>query len=258
MVGVIDERALRLLLEISETEFARFKDLNLTVQNPRTLSLKLRKLESLGLVSRAGGGYKITEPGKRAAEVLQSYTEIVGGRPKLLNLGRIPHAIFAPVVRKYCELLYDSYHARLEGVILFGSVAKGTWTTDSDIDLLVLVQGWEGKKVWERVSELSEVKAALAVTPEFSAAVKEGFWSVVQHIPFSLEELRSFRPIYLDIAFDGLLLFDRVGLMERFVDSVKTRAKRLGTKRITLPDGGSYWVMNETEAGEVVALGQQS
>ena len=34
-------------------------------------------------------------------------------------------------------------------------------------------------------------------------------------------------------------------------------AKSAGTRRVTLPDGGSYWVMKRTSMGEVVELGKQ-
>lgn len=39
------------------------------------------------------------------------------------------------------ELLKSVYGNRLKAVILYGSVARGTQTEDSDIDIMVLVDG---------------------------------------------------------------------------------------------------------------------
>lgn len=43
------------------------------------------------------------------------------------------------IVNKCKEVLARQYGKRLKGVILYGSMARGEATTDSDIDLLVLL-----------------------------------------------------------------------------------------------------------------------
>lgn len=43
------------------------------------------------------------------------------------------------IVNKCKEVLAKQYGKRLKGVILYGSMARGEETTDSDIDLLVLL-----------------------------------------------------------------------------------------------------------------------
>jgi hypothetical protein len=52
------------------------------------------------------------------------------------NLDKIHHPVFADVIRKYCEILLQHFGERLMGVLLYG---------DSDMDVLVLVRGWEEK-----------------------------------------------------------------------------------------------------------------
>lgn len=254
---MIDAKGAAILLLMKDKGAARFKDLARVIHNSRTLSLKLRKLQSSGLVRREENRYKITETGKKVASLLGSYMEIVSGdKPRFQNLERIPHRVLAPLVGRYCELLHDAYKERLEGIMIFGSVARGDWNEYSDIDILVVVRGWERMRVWERISELGAIKDELARAPEFSGAVKEGFWPVIQHVPLDLEELGRFGTIYLDVVFDGLLLFDRGGLMKGFVDSIRGWAERADARRVTLPDGRSYWTMKQARAGEIVELGQ--
>src|SRR2546425_1064363 len=167
---MIDERALSLLLAIRARTSARFVHLSQILRNPRTLSAKIRKLENEGLLVSAEGTYRLTEGGLRVAEILEEYTLTVGKRPLLVNFDRVPHSAYSPLLRRYCELLYERYR---------------------------------------------------------------------------------------DISFDGVILFDRDGVMKGFMDSIKSWAKSAGTRRVTLPDGGSYWVMKRTSMGEVVELGKQ-
>jgi predicted nucleotidyltransferase len=54
------------------------------------------------------------------------------------NLDKIHHPVFADVIRKYCEILLQHFGERLMGVLLYGSIARGDWNRDSDIDILVV------------------------------------------------------------------------------------------------------------------------
>ncbi len=45
----------------------------------------------------------------------------------------------ARLLKKYTQTIVDLSNGRIQSVILFGSVARGEWTKDSDIDMLVIV-----------------------------------------------------------------------------------------------------------------------
>ena len=47
----------------------------------------------------------------------------------------------AELLKRVKSILQETYGARLRGVILYGSEARGTADPDSDIDLLVLLEG---------------------------------------------------------------------------------------------------------------------
>ena len=52
-----------------------------------------------------------------------------------------PHALDQTARRRIHELLADCFGDRLQGVVLYGSEARGTAVSDSDADLLVLLRG---------------------------------------------------------------------------------------------------------------------
>ena len=61
------------------------------------------------------------------------------------------------ILQEMAELLKQVYGDRLKAVILYGSVARGTQTEDSDVDILVLGNGTEAqlRDYHERLSDVS-------------------------------------------------------------------------------------------------------
>ncbi|MBV8978514.1 MAG: nucleotidyltransferase domain-containing protein [Alphaproteobacteria bacterium] len=60
-----------------------------------------------------------------------------------------PHLANDPVLRKAKDGLRKIYGARLAGVVLYGSRARGEARPDSDYDLLALIEGYDPSKGWD-------------------------------------------------------------------------------------------------------------
>lgn len=251
MASLIDEYALKLLKAIKEAGRARFRDLRAFVPNPRTLSAKLKLLRELGLVRRDGLSYTLTELGERAAEKLAEVEELLHAHPGVQNIERIPHALYAPLIKRFCEKLCEAFGDRLVSVVLFGSVARGDWGRDSDIDLLVVAEGWEGKAAWERLRELRKAERGLEASPEYLRVVEAGYTPVIQPYLLSKSEARKFHTIYLDLALEGIVLYDRESYMSSIIRSVRQKLEEIRAVKVTLPNRKYYWVLGE---GGVVEL----
>jgi len=254
---MIDEKAFALLKRMQGSSGVRFSELLLAVSNPRTLSSKLRMLEEEGLVVRDDGLYRVTERGKKAASLLEEYSKLLGKGDGLRGLDRVPHSHYSPLLRDYCQLLSSFYDEKLEGVVLFGSVARGDWKRESDIDLLVVVDSWETIGDRARIDELSTLKGRLARCRSHAEAMRDGFVPAIHELPLAPAQLNEFRRVYLDIALDGILLFDRVGKLKEFIEQTRARAKAAGSRRVVYPDGKFYWILAGTRPGEVVEFGVQ-
>jgi DNA-binding transcriptional ArsR family regulator len=257
MKAMVDEKALTILGRMAGTERIRFNELRLSVSNPRTLSSKLKMLEAEGLVVREGGSYRATEAGKKAAVLLAEYRRLLGEEGRLQGVDRIPHLHYRPLLRDYCELLSGLYGERLLGVALFGSVARGDWRRESDIDLLVVVDGWESKGDRSRVEELTAVKGRLTKCGSHAEAMRNGFVPAIHELPLAQSELQLFRTVYFDIALDGIVLLDRRREMRQFIESTRAQAKASGARRVVYPDGSFYWILSRNPPGEVFELGIQ-
>jgi len=251
---MIDKYASALLLELKDRGTARFSELGGILRNPRTLSKKLKELRSLGMVECKDGIYSLSEKGRRAAELVQSWKELLEGpKAEIKNLYRIPHPVYGGVLRRYCELLLNHFKERLKGVLLFGSVARGDWTPSSDLDLLIVVEGWR-KPTWERIRELMRLEDELRNTPEYTQALKAGYIPIIQEYPLDEEEALRTQRIYIDACMEGIILYERDGFLTHIFDNLRKRMMELGSRRISTPDGKHYWVLWQGRAGEVFEL----
>ncbi len=251
-----DELSRRILLELRNKGRARFTDLKSVIGNPRTLTIKLDKLKRLGLIEAKNGLYEPTNKGLEVSRMLEDLRNILHSpEPLMENVERIPHQYYAPVVRRYCEFLRELLGDRLLSIMLFGSIARGDWDKNSDIDILIVAEGWEDKPAWVRIKELRRAKEALEGSPEYSESLRAGYYPIIQNYCLSVEEAKRFNRIYLDAVLDGIMLYDRNSFLTRVLRSLRKRLEEMGSRRVTLPGKGFYWILKDVKAGEVIKLG---
>ena len=134
---------------------------------------------------------------------------------------------------------------RLVSIVLFGSVARGDARQASDIDVLIVAEGFPRSLRDRRRPLLAEWVRVRGALP----AVE---WNLVTKTP---EEARTPSPLYLDLVEDGVLLFDRDGFFGGVLDALRARMRALGSRRIYLSDGSWYWDLRPGfRFGEVVEL----
>ena len=89
-----------------------------------------------------------------------------------------------PMLQKCRALLQALYGPRLYGVVLYGSCARGTEETDSDIDLMVLLEGpvdsaQEIRRIWAALYPLQlESERLLSVVPVDVALYNRGEYAL--------------------------------------------------------------------------------
>lgn len=249
--------ALRILRSLGEKGL-RFNEILNTVGNPKTLSKRLRDLSTHGLVEKRGNRYVVTETGR---QVLSSISQLAAKLSssqwlKMEGLEKIPYRELRDLLGRYCELLMDRYNDDLVSIIVFGSMTRGeAKPNESDVDVLVVVDGWEELGVWDRIGQLVEVEDRLRRTVEFKELVERGVYPIIQNYPLSASEGREFHSIYLDMVFDRAILYDRMGFMAQVLERLRGRLSDEGARRVSLPNGSWYWILKpDLKAGEVVDL----
>jgi len=121
----------------------------------------------------------------------------------------------------------------VKGVVLFGSVARDEATERSDVDLLVLHDGLDADIVERRRIVYEEVSKAL-----------QGIFPVTV-IDMELEHFlnpKTITSLLLNIYYDGVVVLDRTGGLQEFMESVRRRIEGSGLARRR--DGRAYyWVL---------------
>jgi predicted nucleotidyltransferase len=148
------------------------------------------------------------EIGRRATskDVIE---EFVGRRLRFLRLKK--------EVRDYINGFVDliTRKEKVMGIMLFGSVARGLYRKDSDIDVLIVIRG-------SAISCIDEIEESIDGVEELRAPlVKMGFYLRIRPLILSLEDLKIFRPIYLSIVDEGVILFERRDALTNFMTDIK-------------------------------------
>lgn len=136
---------------------------------------------------------------------------------------------------------------RLVSLVLFGSVARGDARESSDIDLLVVAEGFP-RSLRDRRRPLLDAWERLRHAHSLPAVE----WNLVTKSP---EEASYHSPLYLDIVEEGILVVDRDGFFEHVLAEMRARMQELGSRRVFLADGSWYWDLKpDFRFGEVVEI----
>jgi predicted nucleotidyltransferase len=145
-----------------------------------------------------------------------------------------------------------TYGERLIALAIFGSWARGEATPASDLDLLVVAEPLPPSRM-KRVREFRLVA-------DMSRAVRSRVWSdrgpEIELAPVfkTPQELAAGSPLYLDMTLWRIVLIDRGGMLEAFLEGLRERMRALGSRRVPFK-GGAFWDYKpDFRPGEVVEL----
>lgn len=130
----------------------------------------------------------------------------------------------------------------IAGVILFGSVARGEESERSDVDLLVL---WEGLDVNPRERYVYVYRV---VSRYFPPSVR---LTVLDMEYSGFLRVRKLTPLLLNVMYDGVVLYDRHGLLEEFLSKVRRELRAKGVRR---RKSGKYYYWELPKPGAKVEL----
>lgn len=104
------------------------------------------------------------------------------------------------ILAEYTEKLKSVYADKLARVILFGSYARGDYTADSDIDIMIILADDEDG-MRKKEDELA------SVTFDFDMAYDVYIQPVTQ-IVNTFNYWQKVHPLYQDICKEGVVLYD--------------------------------------------------
>lgn len=143
------------------------------------------------------------------------------------------------------------YGERLVSLAVFGSVGRGVPGTESDVDLLIIIDNLALGRM-KRVLEFEKVEKL--VEPVLQNMNKCGISTVISPVIKTREEVLAGSLLFLDMIEDARILYDRNGFFTNFLERLKKRLQKLGAKKIKY-GGAWYWVLKEDyKAGETFEI----
>jgi hypothetical protein len=115
----------------------------------------------------------------------------------------------------------------ITGAIVFGSVARGVQSKDSDADLLAVAESLHPKRN-RRGGQIAQIKSMFPKIPLDVLLLTQE--EVVSNF-------RNHNPLFLDIAEDGIIILDKDDFLKDLISEAKTYIRTRGIKRF-----GDGWV----------------
>lgn len=126
-------------------------------------------------------------------------------------------------IMSFVDLIDENPH--ILGVILFGSIAKNSFSRFSDIDLAVITNS----KFIDCLDYLNRKRKE--VNSYQDILIERGLSLFISPLILSLKDLEILNPIYFEIAEYGIVLFQRGNAVSEFLNKIaKTKHKRINTK----------------------------
>jgi len=132
------------------------------------------------------------------------------------------------------------YKDRLISVVIFGSLARGCPSYDSDIDLLIVAEKLPRGRM-KRVREFEKVENK--IDWYLRQLEKKGIYTYLSPIIKTKEEVELGSPLFLDMVENSIILFDRNDFFKNKILDLKKRLEKSGAKRIE-KESYWYWVLN--------------
>ncbi len=159
---------------------------------------------------------------KRTTGKRVSFTEVIRrmvGKPLVLMK-------LDPDIRDYIKAFVDRIvqNPHTLGIILFGSVAKLTFTKWSDIDVAVITDS-------DILDYLGYLNAELKEISSYQdKLIKKRLSLYISPLIITKKDIGKLNPIYFDIANDGIVLYQKMNVVSDFLDSLeKLRYKKINT-----------------------------
>lgn len=158
---------------------------------------------------------------------------------------------FEGLVRSLLEACREVYGDSLVSVAVFGSVARGTATPESDLDLLVVARDLPRGRM-NRIAAFERVESA--AEGEIDRLRTQGWNTEISPVIKTPEGVRRGSPLFLDMTLEVQILHDRDGFLAGYLDGLRGRMERLGSRRVKA-GGGYYWELKpDFQWGETIEL----
>lgn len=132
---------------------------------------------------------------------------------------------------EYARRLQEGLGGNLVSVVLFGSVARGEATPNSDLDFLIVMEDLPHGR-FRRLAMLDPIEAAFAGKLELLE--EEGISTRLAIVLKTRKEAERVIPLYLDMVEDAIIPYDKGDFFRHLLSNLRQRLETLGARRLQM------------------------
>ncbi len=235
---LFDFHIINTLRYLNEHGIVKFSQLQNVVPNPKTLSKKLTFLQEQGLVDKKRSSYTLSEKGVVFIKALQPALVIYEQGESIFEEILAPFLLRIGLAR-YLSILKSEFPNRIASIILFGSLAEGTYDSSSDIDLFLLFSS--SLNFPSIFDQFVICRRLFRQTVEYNILRENDLDFRVQHLPYSMEDLDKFHNLFPEVIRTGVVLFNEKKSYEKFHEIISTSIEEKNLLRVENIRGNRYW-----------------
>lgn len=156
-----------------------------------------------------------------------------------MKLPELKRAILDSVSRDYGD---DA-----EGIVLFGSTGREERGSRSDVDILVFTKDAEENRIKR------DLRAYLALEP-----VRAKYRVDTTVLTLKIDEIHDVTPFLINLAYDGVVLFDANGRVEKLLNRIRKAVERAGLIRYRIKDAYGWKPKRPLKPGENISIELES
>lgn len=153
------------------------------------------------------------------------------------------------ILEELNKLVRDHYKDDLISLIVFGSIGRGTFREDSDIDLLIIANNLPNGRI-KRINHFMTVEEKMESLLK-SLELNQMYLSTIIKSP---EEAIKGSPLFLDMIEDGIILYDKDNFFKDILNKLKENLLKLGAKRIRVGNIWYWKLKKDYQFGEEIKL----
>lgn len=158
---------------------------------------------------------------------------------------------YATLLNNMIKIMKEEFKDDLISVVLYGSIARGDNRNDSDVDLLIIIKNLPKDSMLKRI-RLFETKVEDKLN--LDEYWKNGYYISLSPILKTPEEAEKISPLYLDMVYDAIILYDKNQFFTKILQKLKERLKELGAERVKMGKKW-YWVLKkDSKFGDTIEL----
>jgi len=170
----------------------------------------------------------------------------------LKNVQMIPQERYLRLIFLCFREILRARDIELTSFAIYGSVARGTAKKNSDIDVLLVSESFQGS-LGSRLEWLCELEESLQ--DEINWLSEQGIHTHLSYYPLRKEEAELIPLLFLDMTEEAIILYDKGRFLESLLLELKSKLIKRGVRRIFIDDEHWYWDLKpDYKFGELIEV----